>query len=49
MDAKVRDYRTGSLKGLKAKVEEAAEAHKAELHECHMAYQETLRKCYENR
>ena len=33
----------------KAKVEEVVEVYKAELYECHMAYQETLRKCYEDR
>ena len=33
----------------KSKVEEVVEAYKAELQECHMVYQETLRKCYEDR
>ena len=33
----------------KAKIEEVLEAYKAELHQCHMVYQETLRKCYEDR
>jgi hypothetical protein len=32
-----------------AKVEEVVEAYKAELEECHIVYQETLRKCYEDR
>ena len=33
----------------KAKVEEVVQAYKVELHDCHVAYQETLRKCYEDR
>ena len=33
----------------KAKTAEVVEFYKAELHLCHMAYQETLRKCYEDR
>jgi len=33
----------------KAKVEEVIEAYKVELLDCHVAYQETLRKCYEER
>ena len=33
----------------KAKTAEIIESHTAELHECHMAYQQTLRKCYEER
>tara|TARA_R110002020_G_scaffold128749_1_gene288526 strand:+ start:312 stop:482 length:171 start_codon:yes stop_codon:yes gene_type:complete len=33
----------------KAKTEEVIEFYTTQLHECHMAYQETLRKCYEDR